>query len=176
MNLSDIDIRVVKTPQSNPETAAAVLAQFMADIVSLDDAYISHGEYFHGLSPDGKSWSEDLAELYRTEFHMILKSAAQENLILTAHAGEDNLLIGVAVTSFRQNGHEIYWVIEDMAVAPDMRRRGVGQAFIDQVATLAREAGAKRLFLESGVDNHDAHRLFENAGFHPFSKVFTREL
>jgi GNAT superfamily N-acetyltransferase len=52
------------------------------------------------------------------------------------------------------------WV-EDLAVAPQHRSRGVGKALLDAAKAWAREHGATRLALDSGEARKDAHRFYE---------------
>jgi GNAT superfamily N-acetyltransferase len=52
------------------------------------------------------------------------------------------------------------WV-EDLAVDPRRRSRGVGKALLDAAKAWAREHGASHLELDSGDARHDAHRFYE---------------
>jgi GNAT superfamily N-acetyltransferase len=52
------------------------------------------------------------------------------------------------------------WV-EDLAVSPDHRSRGVGKLLLDEAKSWARARGANRLELESSVVRTDAHRFYE---------------
>jgi GNAT superfamily N-acetyltransferase len=62
------------------------------------------------------------------------------------------------------------WV-EDLAVHPEHRSRGVGKALLDAAKDWARGAGATHLELDSGVDRIDAHRFYEREG--PAWKSYT---
>ena len=62
--------------------------------------------------------------------------------------------------------------IEDLAVAPDRRSQGVGDALLSRAKTWARDCGAQRLGLESGADRLDAHRFYERIGFERTSEGF----
>lgn len=52
-----------------------------------------------------------------------------------------------------------------LAVAPEERRRGIGRALVDTLATAVGADGALRLFLEVAVDNVEAIALYRRAGF-----------
>jgi GNAT superfamily N-acetyltransferase len=52
------------------------------------------------------------------------------------------------------------WV-EDLAVHPDRRSRGIGKALLDAAKGWARERGATHLELDSGDARTDAHRFYE---------------
>ena len=67
------------------------------------------------------------------------------------------------------------WV-EDLAVDPERRSRGIGGALLDAVKTWARSAGASHLELDSGLARRDAHRFYERAGGTRQSYTFGWEL
>jgi GNAT superfamily N-acetyltransferase len=52
------------------------------------------------------------------------------------------------------------WV-EDIAVDPERRSRGVGKRLLDAAKAWARERGATHLELDSAEGRHDAHRFYE---------------
>jgi GNAT superfamily N-acetyltransferase len=52
------------------------------------------------------------------------------------------------------------WV-EDLAVHPDHRSRGVGKGLLDAAKDWARERGATHLELDSAETRSDAHRFYE---------------
>jgi GNAT superfamily N-acetyltransferase len=55
------------------------------------------------------------------------------------------------------------WV-EDLAVHPEHRSRGVGKALLDAAKAWARERGATHLELDSAESRADAHRFYEREG------------
>ena len=57
------------------------------------------------------------------------------------------------------------WVLNDLFVAPAVRKRGVARALMDCARDFAREAGALRLILETAEDNHAAQALYESLGY-----------
>ncbi|MEU8180415.1 GNAT family N-acetyltransferase [Micromonospora sp. NPDC049044] len=54
--------------------------------------------------------------------------------------------------------------IEDLAVHPDWRSRGVGSNLLTAARAWAQEQGADYVFLESGLARTDAHRFYVRAG------------
>jgi ribosomal protein S18 acetylase RimI-like enzyme len=56
-------------------------------------------------------------------------------------------------------------MVTGIAVSPDVQRRGVGRALIDEAAAEARRRGARRLTLRVLAPNENARRLYESAGF-----------
>jgi GNAT superfamily N-acetyltransferase len=55
------------------------------------------------------------------------------------------------------------WV-EDLAVDPGHRSRGIGKALLDAAKDWARDHGASHLELDSGMARKDAHRFYEREG------------
>jgi GNAT superfamily N-acetyltransferase len=56
--------------------------------------------------------------------------------------------------------------IKRMFVVPKFRRRGVAWAILQALETEAIQLGTRRLLLETGVRQPEAHTLYERAGFH----------
>jgi ribosomal protein S18 acetylase RimI-like enzyme len=57
------------------------------------------------------------------------------------------------------------WVLNDLYVAPEYRKQGIGEALIKTATEFAMADGAAFLQLETAVDNYNAQRLYENTGF-----------
>ena len=55
--------------------------------------------------------------------------------------------------------------IENMVVAPEVRRRGLGKQLLAGLVELAREQGADRIFLEVRETNEAARALYNKFGF-----------
>jgi ribosomal protein S18 acetylase RimI-like enzyme len=58
-----------------------------------------------------------------------------------------------------------HWLLNDLFVTESARRRGIGEALLDQAKHLAEETGAKGLTLETSHDNYNAQKLYEKFGF-----------
>ncbi|GLW31165.1 GNAT family N-acetyltransferase [Actinoplanes regularis] len=57
------------------------------------------------------------------------------------------------------------WLLNDLFVAPDFRRHGVGRALIQAVAERAEKAGVVRVELSTAETNTQAQALYEAEGF-----------
>lgn len=75
---------------------------------------------------------------------------------------EDERVVGYAGVAM--TGHEAW--LNNIAVDPAMRRRGVAKLLMDDVVERARAGGAKAVFLEVAVDNGPAQRLYDRYGFY----------
>jgi ribosomal protein S18 acetylase RimI-like enzyme len=60
------------------------------------------------------------------------------------------------------------WILNDLFVALEARRRGVAQALLGAATAFARNDGAIRLELETDLDNHEAQSLYRAAGWQLF--------
>jgi ribosomal-protein-alanine N-acetyltransferase len=70
----------------------------------------------------------------------------------------------VAQIGFAQNGGP-EWELENIAVLPEFRRRGLGRELLSALLKHARLQGAERILLEVRESNLAAIRLYQAAGF-----------
>lgn len=118
--------------------------------LDLDRAAALHAESFTPLGE--RAWTrQDLAGL--------LASPGVMGLLLQAEGGD----AGFALCRVATDEAELLTI----AVRPIHRRCGAGRLLLAAVIDHAREAGARALFLEVGVDNASARRLYDAAGFCP---------
>ena len=71
-------------------------------------------------------------------------------------------------------GHRAW--VEDLAVDPDRRSRGIGKALLEAAKAWAKERGATHLELDSGDARVDAHRFYERERPSWTSRQFSWEL
>lgn len=57
------------------------------------------------------------------------------------------------------------WILNDLFVIPQARRRGVGEALMNRARRLAEDTKANALVLDTAIDNFPAQRLYERLGF-----------
>jgi ribosomal-protein-alanine N-acetyltransferase len=99
---------------------------------------------------------------------MFLRDLARDDLaeILVARGAEAGESAPVA-------GFLSYWVVQDemhinnLAVDPRWRRRGIGMALLAASLDRARARGARHAFLEVRASNAAAQALYRQAGFQP---------
>lgn len=60
------------------------------------------------------------------------------------------------------------WILNDLLVVPEARRRGVASALLSAAAEFARADGALRLELETDHDNAAAQALYRAMGWSPY--------
>ena len=57
------------------------------------------------------------------------------------------------------------WILNDLFVAQEARRKGVAQALMERAASFGKEVGAARLTLTTEVTNEGAQKLYESLGW-----------
>lgn len=72
----------------------------------------------------------------------------------------------VACGGYRPHGPDTV-EIKKMYVRRDLRGSGHGRRLLLALEHAARQAGARRIILETGVHNHEALALYTRSGFHP---------
>lgn len=60
--------------------------------------------------------------------------------------------------------------LANIAVIPEMRRRGLGEALLTRLLSAAVEKGAQRIFLEVRESNESARGLYKKVGFEEIGK------
>ncbi|MET7371658.1 GNAT family N-acetyltransferase [Micromonospora arida] len=91
---------------------------------------------------------------------------AHEDVALFEALSDEDQLVGVAsvyvdILSVRFGRRAS---IEDLAVHPEWRSRGVGSNLLAAARAWAREQGADYVFLESGLARTEAHRFYLREG------------
>jgi GNAT superfamily N-acetyltransferase len=127
----------------------------------------AEAEFVRGLEwlfdPPGSrppDWDRDRA-VERT-----VQVLAHENVALFEARSHQDQLVGVAsvyldILSVRFGRRAS---IEDLAVHPEWRSRGVGASLLTTAKAWAHEQGADYVFLESGVARTEAHRFYLREG------------
>jgi ribosomal protein S18 acetylase RimI-like enzyme len=67
-------------------------------------------------------------------------------------------------------------LVDQISVAPEARRSGIGTALLEAAVLLARDLKAQRIVLDSWDFNSEAHTFFERLGFRRFNFRFWRHL
>lgn len=154
---------------NGPEDVPAAAA-FASRVIGQGVDYISHGEIQTGLSPDGRSWADNLPALYLADF-----SDLGDRDLLVART-PDGAIAAVAILAWEETPRMCFAVIEDLVVDPALRSAGVGARMLEALSARVQERGVEWVFLESGLRNERAHAFFRRHGFAEVSHVFARRL
>lgn len=94
------------------------------------------------------------------------RAAETTSLPLTGYVWEENgrIVGNASLVPFRQNKQKIY-LIANVAVHPDHRRRGIARALTEQAVRHAREKKSDSIWLHVRDDNPYAVHLYSSLGF-----------
>jgi GNAT superfamily N-acetyltransferase len=160
---------------TNPSEAEE-LGRFFASNVTPD--YISHAELQGPRALDPQTWVPDLIQTLANEVRQRVEGTKDDATggtpIVVARA--QARVVGLALVSFFPRANVPYAIVEDLVVAQAERGRGIGKALLQWILERATRAGCERAFLESGVQNEQAHHFFEQQGFRTCSVVMMKPL
>ena len=142
---------------------------------NVDEAYISHSELMWGRAATPSEWCPDLAGFLRRELSARVENGSTASQRVARYL-VDGELIGVAFLEFHRDAPIPFGVLEDIVIARDKRNTGYGRDFLNWITEQMREQGLRRIFLESGLGNDDAHHWFVNHGFEQVSIVMMAEI
>jgi GNAT superfamily N-acetyltransferase len=161
----------------DPQRAGELAAFFVANV---QPTYISHSELQGDRALGPSEWRDGLPELLQREIEPRLHDNRGGTPATTSRPvmviEEEGVLVALALVTFAGGQPVPFAVIEDLVVAGAGRGHGVGKEAMDWIAAEATARGIRRLFLESGKDNHRAHHFFEREGFEICSVVMMRSL
>jgi GNAT superfamily N-acetyltransferase len=156
------------------------LAKFFR--ANLTSSYISHSELqgYRAVRPG--LWADDVEHVLREEIECRLAaprghfplSEDWKGVIEARDVNES--LVSVALVTLSRKAVVPFAIIEDIVVDDKRRGHGAGREMVHWIIAAAREAGIRRVFLESGTDNADAHHFFEQVGFQQISIVMMRDI
>ncbi len=126
-----------------------------AAIESLTDAY----------ARDPMGGGQPLPPAIRQRLLPSLKAHPQTRVLL-AFEGEKPVGIATCVLGYSTFKAATVWNIHDLAVLPEARGQGVGEALIRAAEAEARKLGCGKMTLEVRSDN-PAQRLYRRTGFGP---------
>lgn len=93
----------------------------------------------------------------------MLRGEGPARLLLVAE--NSSQLIGILVALCQTEE----WELENIVVAIDQRRKGIGRELMSQFVAEARKSGAEKIFLEVRASNSAAMRLYQSCGFEIWS-------
>ncbi|MEO8664477.1 MAG: GNAT family N-acetyltransferase [Ignavibacteria bacterium] len=90
-----------------------------------------------------------------------------ESVIFLAYDEKTNAGMGFVqlYPSFSSVSMKKIWILNDLFVHPDHRRKGVAEELIYKTKSFAAETKAKGVILETHDDNTEAQNLYDKTGF-----------
>ncbi|TWT13335.1 GNAT family N-acetyltransferase [Planomicrobium sp. CPCC 101079] len=100
----------------------------------------------------------------------------EDSVIFVVTDGEDYLGFTQLYPMFSSVSMKRLWILNDLYVAAEARKRGVGEMLMEKAKEFALETGAKSLNLSTAFDNHSAQRLYEKLGYRRDDEFYSYEL
>jgi GNAT superfamily N-acetyltransferase len=88
-----------------------------------------------------------------------------QSVVFIAEEGDRGVGFAQLYPSFSSVSMARTFVLNDLFVAADRRRKGIGEMLLQAAAEFARNVGAARLTLSTAVANAPAQALYESAGW-----------
>jgi ribosomal protein S18 acetylase RimI-like enzyme len=167
MSSITIPVKVNEHPHMRPLNVLRDLST-VADLIELC--------FSPTMDNDGQRYLSDMRRASRDDTFLRWASHVAEttSLPLTGYVWEqDKRIIGNAsLIPFRDKGKRIY-LIANVAVHPDYRRRGIGRALTERVMKQAHDKKASAIWLHVRADNPGAIKLYEGLGFREIARRTT---
>ncbi|WP_222984418.1 GNAT family N-acetyltransferase [Flagellimonas meishanensis] len=95
----------------------------------------------------------------------------QESVVFFALEGTQAAGFTQLYKTFSSVSLEPFYILNDLYVAPEFRKKGVGEALLNRAKTFCMEQNGKGLALETAVDN-PAQKLYERLGWEKDTDFF----
>ena len=163
------------------EFATAQDAPTLADIffshLAAHPEYISHGEIQMGVGKvsvqDGSFITRPATDAREKWMKYILDMMNNDSIAAVWKAVDDQgTLMGFCAADIEMAGGAPFGMVGDVLVNPQCRAGGVGSTLLQTAIDWLHAKGIHDIFLESGKDNHNAHRFFEKRGFVHVSEMY----
>ncbi len=113
--------------------------------------------------------SETAAHWGQREYEALFAANAPSRLVIVAaDEAKPQRISGFAVV--RCGGDEDEWEIENVVVAAEQRRQGVGTVLVEEILRQARDRQTPRVLLEVRESNQAARFLYEKLGFNEIGR------
>ena len=160
---------------ARPADAPALADLFMGHIAAHTE-YISHGEIQMGVGEgviqDGVLVARPAADGREKWMKYIHEHISDESFAQVWKAVDGGRIVGFAVADIEKDGDAPFGMVCDVLVREDFRGKGAGEALLQTAIGWLRSRGIKDIYLESGKNNHAAHRFFEKRGFSHVSEIY----
>jgi len=105
------------------------------------------------------------SEPVRARSFLLERFELDQSVIFLAFAGGAVIGFTQLYPSFSSGAMARIFILNDLFVAPEARRRGVGSALLQAAAQYGRRAGALRLVLSTEITNATAQAVYERIGW-----------
>ena len=156
---------------------APQLADLFIGHITEHPEYISHGEIQMGVGEgsviDGVLVARPTSDAREKWMEYITLHITNESIAeVWKVVSDDGALQGFCVADIEEDGDAPFGMVCDVLVKADYRGHGAGEALLRTAIDWLRSRGVKDIYLESGKNNHAAHRFFQKRGFTHVSEIY----
>lgn len=155
---------------------APALADLFLSHIDAHREYISHGEIQMGVGEgdvvNGELMARPSALAREKWMKYIRLHIENESLAHVWKAVDGGRIVGFCVADIEDDGDTPFGMVCDVLVRSDCRGCGAGGTLLQTAIDWLRGCGIKDIYLESGKNNHAAHRFFEKRGFAHVSEIY----
>lgn len=114
-----------------------------------------------------RQFYEQSSELESAKKFLLERITSNESVIFLAIDEKQNTGMGFVqlYPSFSSVSMKKIWILNDLFVHKDYRKKGIAEKLINACKNLVRQTNAKGLFLETHSSNSSAQRLYDKTGF-----------
>ena len=162
-------------PASTADTQA--LADLFIGHITAHPEYISHGELQMGVGEefvrDGCFITRPAPDAREKWIRSLLSQMNDDSVSHVWKAVDaEGSIMGFCVADIIDNEDYAFGMVGDVLVHPQSRGSGLGNTLLQTAISWLRSKGMQDIYLESGKDNHNAHRFFEKRGFVHVSEIY----
>ena len=156
---------------------ASALADLFIGHITAHPEYISHGEIQMGVGEgyvqDDRLITRPAPDAREKWIRSLLSQMNDDSVSHVWKAVDDNgTLMGFCAAYIVEDANVRFGMVGDILVNPQCRGGGVGNTLLQTAIDWLHSKGIQDIFLESGKDNHNAHRYFEKRGFVHVSEMY----
>ncbi|MFI1991660.1 GNAT family N-acetyltransferase [Actinoplanes sp. NPDC020271] len=133
--------------------------------VRIDEADLSDLETVTTLFLGYLEFYEAPAERAEARSFLEARITRGQSRILLARVGDDAAGFTQIFPSFSSVRRAPIWVLNDLFVAPEFRRHGIGRALLRAAAARAEQEGVVRIELSTDETNQQAQALYESESY-----------
>lgn len=151
--------------QTGDQDAVNIIQAGPEHVDSITPLFVGYREFYRGLP----EWDRSRAFIAR-----MLETG--ESVIFLARIGDQPAGFIQMFRTYSTGAMRHAWILNDLFVAPELRRHGVGHALMNYARDFAAKDGACRLTLRTEVTNTTAQALYESLGWQRDEAFYTYHL
>jgi ribosomal protein S18 acetylase RimI-like enzyme len=133
--------------------------------MNIISATVEHLDQLTPLVDAYRQFYKQPSDLSAVRSYLQERLVKNECVVFIAFEGETALGFTLLYHHFTTVALGHVWLLNDLFTKSEARRKGVGEALLEQAAAFAKADGAKRIWLRTAVDNFTAQALYQKLGY-----------